>query len=232
MKLKFLYIFLLLCHCVNAREIVVSLTHFPPYVDKTIAGHGIYPKYISKFFKEQGHTVKFNFVPYARILKNIEDTSHRGFTVLSKRTMSQMSHNQSLYKSTIFDEVNYCTFYKKSKFPSGVPYEGGNGIRGLPMIVFLKGPINKYLKKFKNKTFKVTSFEGAMKMLDKERASIFVSAEVIGRYYIDKLGLTEKIGCSPFPLEEHVMIVTPNKNLAKKFLKPLNRYIKRKNGKQ
>jgi len=54
------------------QEVVVTTGEFPPWTSETLEGGGFINQVISAAFTEQGHTVKFEYFPWARAMKNLE----------------------------------------------------------------------------------------------------------------------------------------------------------------
>lgn len=209
-----------------AKDIRVSVSHFPPYIDKSKKGHGIYAEYLSNFFKKTGHEVKYNFAPFARNLKNLELKKETDITIIGTRAYPEVLRKVPIHKTEVFDEVKYCIFYKKSIYPKGIEGKKIEDLGKPPIISIIGMPLNKTLKKHQAQLFKATTFPGAFKMLMRERGKLFVNSEVIGKHYLKQLGLDKEIGCAYYPLSEKIILITPHKKIKNKFFPLFNNYIK------
>ena len=65
---KFILIFILILNIISARTIVLATDPFPPFHSPEVKGYGFFAEIVQAAFKEVGHDLKIEFVPWNRAL--------------------------------------------------------------------------------------------------------------------------------------------------------------------
>ena len=66
---KFILIFILILNIISARTIVLATDPFPPFHSPEVKGYGFFAEIVQAAFKEVGHDLKIEFVPWNRALE-------------------------------------------------------------------------------------------------------------------------------------------------------------------
>jgi polar amino acid transport system substrate-binding protein len=97
-------------------KIIINASDLPPLGSPNLEGNGILPQFISESFIGKNYSIEYKFLPYARVLEYMEkDTLGAGI-------FNSLRANDKLYNMKPIINCSVVFFYKKSKFPKGLPF--------------------------------------------------------------------------------------------------------------
>lgn len=110
---KIITIFLLILNILSARTIVLATDPFPPFHSPEVKGYGFFAEIVQAAFKETGHDLKIEFVPWNRALELSENGYYDGVigALYSDERSKKYLFSDTVYKMGLSIFVN-----KNNKF--------------------------------------------------------------------------------------------------------------------
>lgn len=113
---KITIIFLLILNIISARTIVLATDPFPPFHTPEVKGYGFFAEIVQAAFKEEGHDLKIEFVPWNRALELSQTGYYDGVigALYSDDRAKNYLFSNTVYKMGLSIFVNKNSKYTKS----------------------------------------------------------------------------------------------------------------------
>ena len=162
-----------------SEEFSFAVGEWPPFIASNAPDYGIHSQLISEAFESQGHTVKLEFYPWRRSL----ELTKVG-TLPATYSWSYLKEREAdfIYPKQPLDQLNDVYFYRKDRFPNGLPPLSFGELKSRSLTVvgveryWYETVLNKAGVVFQT----VATEEQAWKMLLHNRADIFIENDVSG----------------------------------------------------
>ena len=113
---KFLLIFILILNILSARTIVLATDPFPPFHSPEVKEYGFFAEIVKAAFKEVGHDLTIEFVPWNRALELSENGYYDGVigALYSDDRAKKYLFSNTVYKMGLSIFINKDTKYTKT----------------------------------------------------------------------------------------------------------------------
>ncbi|MEH0022838.1 MAG: transporter substrate-binding domain-containing protein [Desulfobacter sp.] len=162
------------------ETLVFATGEWSPFIGEALPDYGLHSKILKDVFKEAGHEVEFEFMPWKRVYELTKKGDYIASFTWSK---TQERQDQMLYPQNELSLSKEVGFYKKSKFPGGLSVSSLEDIKaqGLKVVGIASYWYEKPLKKMGIKVHIVSTGELAWKMLNGGRADIMIENIDVGK---------------------------------------------------
>jgi len=164
---------------VLADEFSFAVGEWPPFVSSNAPKYGFHSELISKVFESQGHTVKLEFYPWRR---SLELTKVGTLPATFTWSYSEDRKADFVYPKQPLDKLNDVYFYRKDRFPDGLPPLSFDELKNRSLtVVGVEGYWYETALKKAGVIFQtVATEEQAWQMLFHSRADIFIENDISG----------------------------------------------------
>lgn len=113
---KITIVFLLILNIISARTIVLATDPFPPFHSPEVKGYGFFAEIVQAAFKEVGHDLKIEFVPWNRALELSQTGYYDGVigALYSEDRAKNYYFSNTVYKMGLSIFVNKNSNYTKN----------------------------------------------------------------------------------------------------------------------
>ncbi|WDP88371.1 MAG: transporter substrate-binding domain-containing protein [Desulfobacter sp.] len=161
------------------ETITLATGEWAPFIGETLDGYGLHSKIIKKVFKEMGHEVQFEFMPWKRVWELTKKGEYVATFTWSK-TKDRV--DQMLYPVNELSLSKEVGFYKKSRFPDGLKVKSLDDLKAqnLKVVGIASYWYEEELKKRGVKLHVVSTGALAWKMLNAGRADLMIENIDVG----------------------------------------------------
>jgi len=163
----------------RADTFTFVLGDWPPFVGKNLPGHGLHARLVTRVFREAGHDVRYEFAPWLRayeVVKAGTEPSTFPWAYTEERA------RDFYYSSKPVGANDYVLFYRKDRFPDGLPPLTFEEIKARNLsIVAIEG--YWYLDRLKEAGLSyqnVATEKQAWNMLGYDRVDLYFDSGIVG----------------------------------------------------
>ncbi len=166
----------------SADDFAFAIGEWPPFISKGAPDYGLHSKRVSDVFQAQGHTVRFEFLPWRR---SLELTKNGSLPATFSWSFVRSRTDDFLYPDVPVDLVDDVYFFRKDRFPGGLGIKSFEDIRDRKLTVvgiadyWYQEPLQDAGVSFQT----VATEEEAWTMLLYGRADLYIENDVVGQVH-------------------------------------------------
>lgn len=163
----------------RADSFVFAVGEWPPFVSRESPGFGLHSKTITKVFENQGHEVVLEFYPWRR---SLELTKTGALPATFSWSYLEEREVDLHYPKLPIDELNDVYFFRKDRFPDGLPPISFDELKAQSLtVVGVEGYWYETVLQKHGVVFQtVATEERAWKMLLHGRADLYIENDISG----------------------------------------------------
>jgi len=169
-----------LCSGALAKTVRMAIGEWAPFVAESEPGYGIYSESLTNFLTEAGLQPEYEFHPWRRSLELVRT----GDSVATfPWSFTKERAKEFLYPDHPIGHLNDVMFYRKDRFPEGLPAASLEDLKEQELrVVGISGYwYVQILKDAGVSFFEVSYEEQAWKMLELGRADVVIENDIVGR---------------------------------------------------
>ncbi|WP_420412833.1 substrate-binding periplasmic protein [Roseibium sp.] len=163
----------------RAETFTFAVGEWPPYVGSDEPHYGTHARTITNAFASAGHIAEYKFMPWRRAMKVVEGGS---VPATFPWVYTEDRAKRFFVPDRPITTNNFVMFYRKDRFPDGLPALTFDEIRerGLTVVAVQNYWYEKPLEEAKVTVETVVTEAQAWTMLQYERADIFIDGDDVG----------------------------------------------------